>query len=212
MVGNALRLINSDNVSVNGGEYHNNGTSDAVMFYAVSVGMNNNKLVGIGAKSVQGAPIRVFRAAANVHTGLTIVGNTASTANATPYGLEMTGVSEGLISDNRVSTGGLAALYVNACTNSRWSNNSFNASGTEGVLTGGTCTGSYYDKSNRHSGFISNGGTGLIIERLGSAAPVTGTGAVGDRVEQSTPAVGSAKGWRCTVAASPGTWVSEGNL
>jgi hypothetical protein len=35
---------------------------------------------------------------------------------------------------------------------------------------------------------------------------------VGDRAFNSAPAVGSPKGWLCTVAGTPGTWVSEGNL
>lgn len=45
-----------------------------------------------------------------------------------------------------------------------------------------------------------------------SAAPTTGTWKVGDHVFNSAPAVGSPKGWICTVAGTPGTWVSEGNL
>lgn len=45
-----------------------------------------------------------------------------------------------------------------------------------------------------------------------SAAPATGTFAVGDRVVNSAPAVGQPKAWVCTVAGTPGTWVSEGNL
>ena len=47
---------------------------------------------------------------------------------------------------------------------------------------------------------------------FGNAAPTAGTWAVGDRVQQSTPVVGQPKGWVCTVAGTPGTWVSEGNL
>ena len=35
---------------------------------------------------------------------------------------------------------------------------------------------------------------------------------VGDRAVNKTPAVASAKAWSCTVAGTPGTWVSEGNL
>ena len=35
---------------------------------------------------------------------------------------------------------------------------------------------------------------------------------VGDRAFNSAPAIGSPKGWLCTVAGTPGTWVSEGNL
>lgn len=45
-----------------------------------------------------------------------------------------------------------------------------------------------------------------------SAVPTTGTWSVGDRVFNSVPSVGQPKGWICTVAGTPGTWVSEGNL
>jgi hypothetical protein len=45
-----------------------------------------------------------------------------------------------------------------------------------------------------------------------TAAPTTGTWKVGDRVFNSTPAIGQPKGWICTVSGTPGTWVSEGNL
>lgn len=39
-----------------------------------------------------------------------------------------------------------------------------------------------------------------------------GTWEVGDRIYNSTPVVGQPKSWVCTVAGTPGTWVSEGNL
>jgi hypothetical protein len=45
-----------------------------------------------------------------------------------------------------------------------------------------------------------------------TAAPTSLTWAVGDRLYNSTPVVGSPKSWVCTVAGTPGTWVSEGNL
>jgi hypothetical protein len=45
-----------------------------------------------------------------------------------------------------------------------------------------------------------------------SAAPTTGTWAVGDRCINSNPVIGQPKSWACTVAGTPGTWVSEGNL
>jgi hypothetical protein len=45
-----------------------------------------------------------------------------------------------------------------------------------------------------------------------NTSPATGTWKVGDRVANKTPSVGQAKGWVCTVAGTPGTWVSEGNL
>lgn len=46
----------------------------------------------------------------------------------------------------------------------------------------------------------------------GTAAPTTNTWAVGDRVYNQSPSVGNPKSWVCTVAGTPGTWVSEGNL
>lgn len=47
---------------------------------------------------------------------------------------------------------------------------------------------------------------------LTGAAPAAGTWSVGDICENGIVSVGTPKGWRCTVAGTPGTWVSEGNL
>jgi len=45
-----------------------------------------------------------------------------------------------------------------------------------------------------------------------SAVPSTLLWERGDRVINSAPTVGQPKSWVCTVAGTPGTWVSEGNL
>lgn len=45
-----------------------------------------------------------------------------------------------------------------------------------------------------------------------TAAPTTGTWNVGDRIVRNPPVVSQPKAWSCTVAGTPGTWVSEGNL
>lgn len=45
-----------------------------------------------------------------------------------------------------------------------------------------------------------------------NSAPVSLSWAVGDRCYNSAPAVGFPKSWVCTVAGTPGTWVSEGAL
>lgn len=52
---------------------------------------------------------------------------------------------------------------------------------------------------------------GIRYSRTG-VAPSYGTWLRGDYVRNGAPAVGSPKGWYCTVAGTPGTWVSEGNL
>lgn len=59
----------------------------------------------------------------------------------------------------------------------------------------------------RHAGGIPSIGWGSA-----SAIPTAGTWTRGDTIENSAPAVGSAKAWKCTVSGTPGTWVSTGNL
>lgn len=51
-----------------------------------------------------------------------------------------------------------------------------------------------------------------ILTASATAAPVAGTWRRGDIVKNSTPTVGQPQGWVCTVAGTPGTWVSQGNL
>jgi hypothetical protein len=51
-----------------------------------------------------------------------------------------------------------------------------------------------------------------VIHTVGNAIPTTNTWARGDYIKNATPTVGSPKGWYCTAAGTPGTWVSEGNL
>jgi len=58
--------------------------------------------------------------------------------------------------------------------------------------------------------FIGYYGTIYIV--ASSTVPSAGTWAVGDRCINSNPVVGQPKAWACTVAGTPGTWVSEGNL
>lgn len=50
------------------------------------------------------------------------------------------------------------------------------------------------------------------ITVFGDVSPAAGAFTIGDTTEKITPVVGNPKRWRCTVAGSPGTWVSEGNL
>jgi hypothetical protein len=51
-----------------------------------------------------------------------------------------------------------------------------------------------------------------ITTTYGAAAPTTGAHVLGDEQKNSAPSVGAPKSWLCTVAGTPGTWVSTGNL
>ncbi len=66
---------------------------------------------------------------------------------------------------------------------------------------------------------LGGGTAGRIVQQIGdnfiwqtTASPTLGDWVVGDRSQNSAPAVGSPKAWTCTIAGTPGTWVSEGNL
>lgn len=59
--------------------------------------------------------------------------------------------------------------------------------------------------------FVGQGLAGTIHTQA-NATPSVGTWAVGDHLARQNQTAGQAKGWFCTVAGTPGTWVSEGNL
>jgi len=83
---------------------------------------------------------------------------------------------------------------------------------TVGYQVENLCTGATF----AHGGVRLFSGRVLVktwnTEGLGDAAPTTRYWRLGDRVRRLTPVVGQPKAWVCTVAGTPGTWVSEGNL
>jgi len=126
--------------------------------------------------------------------------------------------SEGITCTGNVAqpSGTNVALDVSACTYTTITGNVFKGSATTLINFSGTCTGSFFDKSNILVGMgvnnINNAAPGMIVEVYGTAAPTVLNHQVGDRVINRAPAVGQPKAWVCTVAGVPGTWVSEGNL
>jgi hypothetical protein len=96
----------------------------------------------------------------------------------------------------------------------KWFSWSSGAGGATGYLGQNTpskrpFTGINLSKSQGNN-FIGLYGSLLIVSW--SAAPTVDTWAVGDRCINSNPVIGQPKAWACTVAGTPGTWVSEGNL
>ena len=185
----------------------------AIFAFANGANISNISICNNFVNAFYARGIRVDSSGAFTTTNIVISGNTliGGTGNAIP--LQVTNLSVASITGNVTSATTLQALDVSACISTRIANNVFATTGTLAVNIAGTCTGSYYDKSNAASTSIKNAATGMICEQLGSATPATGfNSAVGDRIEQSIPVVGNPKGWRCTVAGNARTWVSEGNL
>lgn len=172
--------------------------------------VTNNTVVG-GAF----AGVRFDQTGGFFNRNISVSGNVVSGGSAANICFRFGSVVQGVVSNNVGVAVTTRACTVTTCTQTRLTGNNFTTSGTLSFVTAGVCTESYYDKTN-YSGaatsFIQNAATGLIVEVLANAAPGSSNWAVGDRVEQSVPVVGQPKGWRCTVAGVPGTWVSEGNL
>jgi len=77
----------------------------------------------------------------------------------------------------------------------------------------------FVNVTTQSSAALGGSAAGRIVTRQGdnfvwqtTASPTLGAWSVGDRSVNSSPAVGQPKAWVCTVAGTPGTWVSEGNL
>lgn len=140
----------------------------------------------------------------------------AYTGSTCTYGIAATGTqAQSIIEGNTLRNFGTHDIYAthadsiirgNACLSSVTDNiratGSCEVSGNIGTVnrTGSTATSNY-----------TRNGLGRRVVN-GPAAPTTGAWLLGERVVNDVPAVGSPKGWVCTVAGSPGTWVSEGNL
>jgi len=211
LLGQCIKVSGSSDVLISGNKVRNNGTSDAILCIADTANFDRLVISDNIARATVGNAIRVDRLSSFIHTDV-IVSSNAIRADGSSAALSLIGVDRVAVTGNNGGGNTGPAIAVTACTGARFGNNAINTNAAIGVTTAGTCTSSYYDKTNSIPGTITNAATGFKTEFFAIAAPAAGTGAVGDRAEQGTPVVGQPKGWRCTVAAAPGTWVSEGNL
>lgn len=134
---------------------------------------------------------------------------------ATVLGMRVLRTTNAVVSNNVISSSSVV-FELNNSPRTQISNNVFVSTDATNPVVAfvGTNTGSLFSESNSVVGRFSNdASSGVIVSQYGNTAPVTGNlWNVGDRVIQSVPVAGQPKGWRCTVAGNPGTWVSEGNL
>jgi hypothetical protein len=136
----------------------------------------------------------VVSGASSIRCNRNFAVNTASTFYIT-YNLNATGYVEFCGNTLENGTSGLCAITASDILAK--DNRAINVSGAS------TLTGRYFNEISTTTG---------VVKTYAAAAPAAGTWKVGDVCVQLTPAVGQPKGWRCTVAGTPGTWVSEGNL
>lgn len=214
-----IKVNTANNVVVSGNIVTNLNTSGAGAgcIGLISTGINTNNVSIMDNQIVGGnrGQITIQQAGGFAVSDLVVSNNRLSgigtTGNAS-ISFESAAVTGAVVVGNTSNSNTVPALLVVSATNVRYTGNHFYSSGATSVNFSGTNTNSNYDTSNDQNGVWSITGTGLRAEFLVSAVPATGTAIIGTRAESTTGVVGQPKAWRCTVAASPGTWVSEGNL
>lgn len=157
--------------------------------------------------------ILVTRIDTATHESLRMIGNYVE--GPTVQSVKVDRVSGSSIIGN-IIYGAAIVFELNNSVRSRMEGNSLISADAANpvIFFVGTNSGSIFSETNTIIGRVSNdSGSGVIVSQYGSTAPIGGNNwNPGDRVIQSVPVVGNPKGWRCTVAGNPGTWVSEGNL
>jgi len=201
-VGNQVQLPSTGAVSVGYFVFANGSSISAVS-------LSNNHVAG-GTS----AYLQVDTTGAPTTSSLSVSGFVGRGASSAARGVQLVNVQGYSLTGVQVDCGA-EALFVNNSTLGRISACRFETAGATAILSSGTCSNSRMDASNYwggSAGKVNNGGAGFVIEWAGAtAAPTSGTWAVGDRTIRA-PAVGSPKAWVCTTAGTPGAHTSEGNL
>jgi parallel beta-helix repeat protein len=211
-------VLNSSYAKVDGNTITQAATAAAGAIYCGDTGTTARTGTVVSNNTIEAK----FTRAIYLHcqTEFVCVGNLLKVTAPGPAleGLIVENCDNGVISGNVVDTQ-LNTSYVFLCYNSmavRVSGNVFKNHGKSGTLVymTGVCTGTMIDESNFLSDVLNvrNSALGANITISYTSVPVASTWAVGDRVRNSEPAVGQPKAWVCTVAGTPGTWVSEGDL
>lgn len=214
MLGGGIRIENSSNVTVGDLDITVRGTGEGAFVYASASAMTDVTISGGQIVTNIGTGIRVDQAGGNTITGLTLDGPRVKANGASANAVRLASVIGGVVQ----LTGFAAsqpAIYINSCTQLRVPAGHYTSNGAVAVETLGTCTGGFLDKAaywSTGAASMKNAAIGFAVEWRSNASPAAGTWGAGDRTEQTVPVVTQPKGWRCTVAGAPGTWVSEGNL
>jgi hypothetical protein len=178
-------------------------------------GMANVTVTGNVVQGGNDAQIYTYKSGSGTTISGTFSGNTLISTGALSVSINLNNLDRATVSNN-ICGAGYIGLYVQDCSNVRGAGNVSRSGTLYRFLSGGTCSNVYFDDSNdfdmANTAKISNSVAGVNLEQRLNSTPPGGSWQVGDRIAQSVPVVGSPKGWRNTVAGSPGTWVSEGNL
>jgi parallel beta-helix repeat protein len=186
LAGNCIKVFNSNNVVVSDNEVLHNGPQDGILVSCTDTDHKNITISGNGIVTQAGSPIRFARDSTFVCTNVNIVGNIGETSSNTPNVLQLTGLDRASVTGNTGGCGTQPAIAVTSCTSTRFSNNIMNCTGANAVSTNGTCTSSFYSRSNSIPGAFSNGGTGFLFEKLLQGSATYDPGSLADGAGATT--------------------------
>jgi parallel beta-helix repeat protein len=211
--GNGIAVNATSNCNVTGNNVNNLSANAAVFLNAGAASANNS----VCNNNIQSANIGIQSNGAGPFQKWQINDNNISVSVASPA-LNLSNFAQATISNNVMSCGATPCVSLAACTQTRMTGNSVVCSSVQYAMTiSGTCTDSYIDESNYFNAtgagstgqaVISNGGTGIFVRQLGTAAPGAGPHVVGDTVKNTAPTATGTLEFVCTTSGTPGTWTS----
>jgi len=216
-LGQAIAVVNSNLITVSSNSINLLSTTQnqaGIFVEAIGANFSDVSITGNNINGGHYAHIR-FVNDGNLYQHVAVIGNvcTGGDSTAIPLILESGSVEEAQIIGNTFNSNSATAISQTACIAIRYSGNFATGSGAV-LLTSGTCTASFYDRTNYGTGAaggVSNSATGFIVEQLGTAQPAAGTWARGDMVQNSSPSASSVYMWVCTTAGTSGTWKTISN-
>lgn len=215
MAGTGIFTQGSSNLEFNNNTAINLGSGSAFFQFANGISSSNVIVNGGHFESSAGATFRVAENGGFVTSNLNINNVNARNVGTTNYGFSINNVTGGSLVGCVSYSGSFEGLRISNVTDFSVVSGSHTSGTTPAISIVGTCTRTSVAPNvffGTTAASLNNVSTGGTVTWRNNTAPVIGQWVVGDTVEQSVPVVGSPKRWRCTVAGSPGTWVSEGNL
>ena len=216
-IGHAIAVVNSTATVVSSNNINLLSTTQSIVGIFVEAILAGYSNVVISNNVINGGHFAQIRFVndSQLYGHISVSGNICfgGDTSCIPLVLEAGSAVDVVVVGNTFTSQSATAISQTGCLAIRYSANFVTGTGAI-LLTAGTCTNSFFDRSNYGIGQgagVTNGATGFIIELLGTAAPVAGTWAVGDTVRNSVPSAAGVYEWICTTAGAPGTWKTISN-
>ena len=185
-----------------------------ISIFASTVDCVGNSIVGNAVTGTNDSLIQQVYSSTFRHKKSRIVGNTCVSTGSSAQAMVIQGTSDSVISDNTLEAPSVC-LSVDTVVNCRGTGNVVVQVTTNGFLSGGTCSNTFFDASNywgSSTTLIQNTAAGVNIVWRATVVPASGNWQRGDEWVLTTPSASTSPGSYCVTAGSPGTWKARANL